>query len=185
MKKPTFGLALALLFSVFASCYPRVASASSCRNDEPSGGEGGCSKSSTIMNSTRAFLHDAVDYRPGHPESGEGGCVNCSSGKLATYGTVGELPALEVARLHRFRFGALHWSFGPNVAMGAYDRHIELWPGVVRYYDATDATDEWTFCIHDAARGGFIDYEDENFRKIELFDTNGVNVGNNLSLIHI
>lgn len=87
MNKPNFGLALAVLFSLFASCYPRVASASSCRNDESSrsGGEGsqtpGCSK---IVNSTRAFLHDAVDYRPGHPEAGEGGCVNCSSGKLAT-----------------------------------------------------------------------------------------------------
>ncbi|MDX2053048.1 MAG: RHS repeat-associated core domain-containing protein [Polyangiaceae bacterium] len=182
MNKPPFGLALALLLSVFASCFPRVAGASSCRNDEagPGGGEGSKTpKCSTIVNSTRAFLHDAVDYRPGHPEASEGGCANCSSGKLATYGKVGELPALEVARLHRFRYGALHWSFGPNVAMGAYDRQIELWPGVVRYYDATNATDEWTFCIHDAARGGFIDYEDENFRKIELFDANGVNVGTN------
>jgi len=62
--------------------------------------------------------------------------------------------------------------------MAAYDRHLELWPGVVRSYDATD-DDEWTFSIYDAGRQAFIDYEDENFRKVVLFDANGVDVGQN------
>jgi RHS repeat-associated protein len=120
-----------------------------------------------VINATWTYIHGAADYSVRADASS--GCAPCGGSQSAA--VQGQLPSLNIERLHRSRFGMLHWSFGNGVALSRYDTHLELWSNWGRIYDPA-MSGEWTFLQADA-NGVLVDNEDATIPGARLFTAAG------------
>lgn len=86
---------------------------------------------SRVRTSTMAYVHDAVDYRPG---SSDQGCGSCGGGVAST----GPWPQVALNRIHRYRDADWIGSFGPGV-FSQWDHRVRAHPsaGVIEWFDPT------------------------------------------------